>query len=94
MPASKYQPLAEYLAGLPRETTTVALTLPAVEALVGQELPLSAHHSSWWSNDLTRSTPRAWLAVGWRVTHAQVRQAPSAITFARVSLDNPAPAGD
>ncbi len=87
MPASKYEPLADFLAAQPPETTSVTLSLPEIEALLGQEVPLSAHRHTWWRNDPSQRQPRAWLGAGWRVTHAQVRQAPSAITFTRISPD-------
>ena len=80
----KYQPLGDYLAAQPGDAVTVTLTLPEIERLVGQELPLSAHVPHWWMHDAARGQGRAWLRVGWRVTHAQVRRVPSAITFARV----------
>ncbi len=85
MPASKYQPLAAFLAAQPPETIAVTLTLTEVAALVGEPLPLKAHHSDWWGNDPARHPARTWLSIGWRVTRAQVRQTPSAITFTRVS---------
>ncbi len=85
MPPPKYQPLADFLAAQPPETETVTLTLRAIEALVGQALPLSAHRREWSGNNPARHPARTWLGVGWRVTHAQVRQPPSAITFARTS---------
>ncbi len=88
MRASKYQPLADFLSGQLPETASVTLTLPEIEAVLEQELPLSAHRHTWWRNDRWQRQPRPWLDVGWRVTHAQVKQAPSAITFARVSSDS------
>lgn len=87
MPPSKYQPLADFLAVQPSETTSVTLALPEIEALLGQELPLATHHGNWWTTGPTQHQARVWLCVGWRVTRVQVRQAPSAITFARVSSD-------
>ncbi len=94
MPPSKYQPLADHLAAQPPEVVSVTLSLPEIEVLVGQALPLTAHRHAWWRNDPVRTTARAWLAAGWRVTHAQVRQVPSAITFTRAALDNSPPVGD
>lgn len=83
--SSRYHPVTDYLAGLPPETVTVTLTLLEVEGVLGQALPLTAHFSSWWRNDPARRQALGWLRVGWHVTRAQVRQAPSAITFTRVS---------
>jgi hypothetical protein len=94
MPASKYQPLADFLSGQLPETASVTLTLPEVEAVLGQELPLSAHRHTWWRNDPSQSQSRVWLGAGWRVTHAQVKQAPSAITFTRASPATATPLGD
>ncbi len=94
MPASKYQPLADFLTAQSPETLTVTLTLPEIEVLLGQELTLSAHRHAWWRNDPSQRQPRAWLGAGWRVTHAQVKQAPSAITFTRASPATATPLGD
>ncbi len=94
MSPSKYQPLADFLAAQPPEVVSVMLSVPEIEAIVGQELPLAAHRGGAWWSDPARPPAQAWLAAGWRVTQAHVRQAPSAVTFARVPPGATAPAGD
>ena len=80
---SRYQPLADYLAGLPPETTRITLPLQQIEALLGGSLPPSAGTASWWANTAGPPQARAWLAAGWHVAACALRSQPQAITFAR-----------
>jgi hypothetical protein len=76
-PGGKYAPLRQYLAG--QGEPTVMLTFSAVEAVLGEALPLSAHTSrSWWRNTAT--------AAGWRMAGLDLRA--QTVTMTRCS---PAP---
>ena len=63
----KYIRLAAHLASQPPEVVHLKLTLPEIESIVGEELPLNARFPSWWRNDERRMHSRAWLTAGWRV---------------------------
>ncbi|MVN87611.1 hypothetical protein GO986_12625 [Deinococcus sp. HMF7620] len=63
----KYLALAEYLARIQDDTTT--LTFNEIEQLLGAPLPATArgqHARAWWANTDTHSQGKAWLAVGWK----------------------------
>ena len=77
---SRYQPLADYLAGLPPETGRITLTFPEMEAILGGELPAGAAVRSWWEQ-LTRGP--AWRAAGWRLVGVRLRAGHEWVTFAR-----------
>jgi hypothetical protein len=77
---SAYSPLAAYLTSIGGTRTT--LTLHEVAAIVGRELPASAHtHRAWWANDPSHSQARGWLAARWRV--ASIDQTGGTVTFER-----------
>ena len=87
---SKYQPLADYLAGLPAEVTTVTLTFPQIEAVLGAPLPRSALHAPFWANAwrprAVLSQTRAVQGAGWRL--GGMRWMPGggrAVTFVRAA---------
>ena len=63
----KYIQLAAHLAGQPSTVTRVEMSLPEVEAIVGESLPGNARFPSWWRNDERRMHSRAWLTAGWEV---------------------------
>lgn len=78
--SGKYQPLADYLAGLPAEQATVELTFEEVARLVG-ELPPSARTTrTWWGNS-SHTQALAWRAAGWHV--AAVEMSGRRVRFAR-----------
>ena len=60
---SRYRPLADYLAGLPPERTTVTLLFTEVERIVRWALPASAWLSDWWSH---RRQAVVWRSAGWQ----------------------------
>ena len=64
----KYQPLADWLAALPR--ASAHLTFSQIEAILGTALPPSARtRIAWWTSTQPRRThTQAWLGVGWRAT--------------------------
>ena len=80
---SRYQPLADYLAGLPPEMTTVTLSPRAIERLIGVPLPGGAGSRWWWANTSTTVQGRTWTAAGWRVASIKLRPGGEAITFVR-----------
>ena len=63
----KYIRLAAHLASQPPDIERLTLSLPEIEAIVGEELPANARFPSWWRNDDRRMHSRAWLTAGWRV---------------------------
>jgi hypothetical protein len=79
--ASRYQPLADYLAAQPG--TAVVLTLTEVEALLGAPLPAAAQEPAWWADAPEAEQARAWLGVGWRVRMMEWRKKRWAIIFER-----------
>ena len=82
---SRYQPLADYLAGLPAGTAHVTLTFAAIEAILGVPLPASAGVRSWWTGRSERDAHRrAWRAVGWSVAAVTLRHGVEAVTFTRI----------
>ena len=82
---SRYQPLADYLAALPADTAEVTLTVPEIEALLGEPLPASAGKASWWANTPTVGSTRPWRQVGWRAVQVHLRQTPGVVTFVRAA---------
>ena len=83
--ASRYQPLGDYLAALPPETTRITLTLAEMEAILGDPLPRHASTAVWWSNTARLQRARAWMGARWFVTVRSFRVAEPAITFERAS---------
>ena len=64
--ASKYAPLARYLAA--QSGDQVTLTLAAIEAIIGTLLPAGAHRRDWWTSTPSRSAVRLLVrAAGWRL---------------------------
>jgi hypothetical protein len=59
---SLYTPLQSYLAD--RNESSVVMTYPQIEALIGRKLPPTAygeHRRQWWANTETHSQALAWL---------------------------------
>ena len=67
----RYIRLAAYLADQPDDVTTIEMSIPEIEQLVGETLPGGARFPSWWRNDEHRAHSRAWLTAGWRVTEVE-----------------------
>ncbi|HET7482763.1 MAG TPA: hypothetical protein VFK89_07875 [Actinomycetota bacterium] len=63
----KYIRLAAHLASQPAEIERITLSLPEIEAIVGETLPPNARFPSWWKNDDRKMHSRAWLTAGWQV---------------------------
>jgi hypothetical protein len=76
---SKYDPLRDFLAGLPRNQQQVSLGFKRVETLIGEPLPPSATtYEQWWrgghvkrgridANWQDQVQQRAWEDIGWVV---------------------------
>lgn len=79
----KYIRLAAFLADQPHDVERIVMTIPEIEALVGESLPEGARFPSWWRNDEHRAHSRAWLTAGWRVPEMQAVEAD--IEFVRSS---------
>jgi len=64
---SKYQPLADHLAGLTQNQ--VQMTFGEIERLAKLTLPKTAYqHHAWWANSRTRDShgwAHLWLQAGW-----------------------------
>ena len=88
MPPRKYQPLAAYLAALPPETATAALSFAEIEALLGAPLPRSARTPQFWTNVRQHwggsAQARAWRRAGWRVAGVRWEPRPPVVTFERL----------
>ena len=82
---SRYQPLADYLAGLPPEMTRVTLPLARIEQLLGEPLPRTSRSPHWWANTPRFGHARAWMGVGWYVTGRLLWSTPRTVTFERAS---------
>lgn len=87
---NKYQRLANHLASL--RTSPWVTTFAEVEAVMGEELPLSARkHRPWWANSGAESQSAAWMTVGWKT--ARVDLAAETVVFTRSAAARPAAAG-
>jgi hypothetical protein len=76
---SKYQPLVTWLQALPAEQASAALSLAAIEQLIGQPLPHSAYGTSHWAGHLAY---RHWRRIGFvaRFSHRDG----GTVTFTRI----------
>jgi hypothetical protein len=75
----KYEPLAEFLQGLPKSQKQVTLGFKRLEELLGEPLPPSAlEYEQWWrggrvkrgridANWQDQVQQRAWEGAGWTV---------------------------
>ncbi len=82
---SRYQPLADYLVGLPPATMRVTLMVPEIETIVGEPLPRGARSPNWWANTPRLDHARAWMGVGWYVTGRSLWATPQTVTFERAA---------
>lgn len=70
----KYEPLAYYLADLPRDRWLA--TFSEIERVLKFELPPSARrHDAWWSNSRkgNHSQAKAWIDAGWYIVSVDRR---------------------
>jgi CBS domain-containing protein len=81
--ASKYAPLAAYLAQQSRRLERLALSFSDVESIIGAPLPAAAReHRSWWANAATTHVQSShWLNVSWRVV--SINMSMERVLFAR-----------
>lgn len=64
----RYIRLAAHFASQPIGVDRVELTIPEIEQLLANDLPIDSRQPSWWRNDRKRMHSRAWLTAGWEVT--------------------------
>ena len=85
----KYAPLHRHLSNL--EGTECSTTFHEIEAILGAELPYSAHtYQEWWSpNDHTHSHARAWMAAEWEPVNVNLRA--ETVVFRRTRTPTPRP---
>jgi CBS domain-containing protein len=83
-PHGSYAPLAAHLEVQPANITSVNLSFPQIETILGKELPRSAYeYRAWWSNDPMKPQSAAWLDEGWRTTAVSMTE--RRLTFVRTS---------
>lgn len=72
---SKYNGLTGYLRFRGAFTTTVKLTFPRIDGIIGENLPMSAYRSeAWWTNLPTAPHARGWLDAGWEVQEVKLKE--------------------
>jgi len=82
---SKYEPLGQFLAGLPKVQKQITLGFKRIETLIGEPLPESAtEYEQWWkgghvkrgridANWQDQVQQRAWEDAGWTVDDLDIR---------------------
>ena len=72
---SKYDPLKDYLNGLPSGKSRKWMTFDAIEKILGFKLPSSAYdYKMWWNNesgDSTHSHAQSWMKAGFLAASAR-----------------------
>jgi hypothetical protein len=72
-----FEPLEQYLRGLPNSQEDVTLTFTLIEQILHMSLPASAQQeSSWWGNQKqgTQVESIAWMDAGWLVDIVDLRE--------------------
>ncbi len=83
----KYGPLTDFLKGRPPEQTQLALTMDAIEKILGQPLPATSRiDRTWWSNTEARLKPTEWEVAGWKVQSIYLKA--QTVVFRRVETDD------
>ena len=75
--SDKYDPLENYLLGLPTSQDIVTLTFEFIEQVMNDQLPQAAHQEpEWWSNQKQGTSVEAspWMDVGWLVDIVDLRE--------------------
>ena len=73
----KYDPLEKYLRALPVSQDKITLSFEAIEQVLNDRLPQSAHDNrEWWSNQKqgTNVEALAWMDAGWMVDTVDLRE--------------------
>lgn len=66
--SSRYAPLHEHLAKVPKDTKSYELGFDEIATIMGGQLPKSAYdHRAWWANTESHSQALAWISAGWKV---------------------------
>lgn len=74
---AKYDPLKNYLGGLPDPQNEVFLSFKELERILGAELPPAAYkHRPWWANQKNGGhvNAKAWMEAGWKVDAVNQRE--------------------
>ena len=76
---AKYDPLRDFLTGLPRAQSRATLSFTRVEQLIGEPLPPSARtYDDWWRGrarwrKVIDTSSRPWEKAGWVVDDLDLR---------------------
>ena len=73
----KYTPLEKYLRDLPVSQENITLSFDAIEQVLNDRLPSSAHDNhTWWGNQKqgTQVESIAWMDAGWMVDTVDLRE--------------------
>lgn len=82
---SKYAPLGDWLASIDPKKFRIRVGFHDIEEIIGQPLPPSSAHPSWWANDrYGHRQSIIWLAAGWRVYGFDLRA--QQVDFERTTL--------
>ena len=72
---SKYEALKRYLKYRAAFTNVVKLSLPKIDGIMGDNLPMSAfHNEKWWSNSPNSVHAKAWLDTGWKMQEVNLEE--------------------
>ncbi len=69
----KYDPFMDFLTS--KRDSTIRLTFDAIEEILGELLPPSAHkYTAWWSNEVNGQhvQARSWLDAGWKIADVDI----------------------
>jgi hypothetical protein len=69
----KYQAISKFL--LKQNKIAVIVTFQEIENMLGFALPASAYsHRAWWANTQSHPQAKAWLDVGWKISHVDLEK--------------------
>jgi len=85
---TKYSPLSRYLLRRGMFTNRVVLPISEIEAIIGNNLPISASRDTeWWKNARFTAQGRSWIDIGWNVESVDMNN--HTVTFIRVAKQQP-----
>lgn len=74
---TKYEPLRQFLKGIPDTISEMKCTYSEIEAILGFKLPSCVYtHRKWWVNSVNpqgHTHTQAWMGAGWRVDKVAVK---------------------
>jgi hypothetical protein len=72
---SKFDRLKGYLLFRGSFTSTVKLSFPRIDGIIGENLPMSAYRSEkWWENSPSSPHAKGWLDAGWEVREVNLKE--------------------